>query len=364
MDAESSNVMSDQAEAFAARVFTQVVDAFEVLSLYIGDRLDLYRALRDVGPLSAAQLAERSGMHPRYAREWLEQQTVAGYLVADPEPVEGEPRRFRLPEAHAVVLTDPHSLLYTSPLARLAVAAASRMPSLLQAYRSGAGVGWAEFGADARDAQADINRPWFDHALAGTLAALPEVWGTVTRPGARIADVGCGLGWSTRALARALPGARVDGFDVDTASIDSARASAEEDLRVTFTCAAGETLADDAEHVYDAAFIFEALHDMPRPVEVLRAVRRAVKADGVVIVMDEAVADEFGADMGEIERIMYAYSILICLPDGMSTQPTAATGTVMRPPILRDYATRAGYRDVRVLPVEDFAAFRFYHLVV
>lgn len=348
-------------ERFASRVFTQVVGAMEVLSLYVGDRLGLYRALAQHGPATVAELSARTGMQLRYAREWLEQQAVAGILAIEGE---GDPdeRRFRLPPAHETVLVDARSLVYSSPSARIVVAAASRIPDLLKAYVHGGGVGWAEFGNDARDAQGDINRPWFESALGDALAGVQEVNDILSRPGASIADVGCGHGWSTIALARAYPDATVDGFDVDEPSIDAARQHADGQPNVTFFVAGGERLADQGNGGFDAAFVFEALHDMPRPVEVLSAMRRAVKDDGLVIVMDEAVADDFAPDGDEVERIMYAYSLFICLPDGMSGEGSSATGTVMRPATLERYARDAGFSGVDILPIEGFAAFRFYAL--
>ncbi|MDP3893873.1 MAG: SAM-dependent methyltransferase, partial [Nocardioides sp.] len=113
---------------------------------------------------------------------------------------------------------------------------------------------------------------------------------------------------------------------------------------------------------YDAAFAFECVHDMARPVEVLAEVRRAVRADGCVVVMDEAVGEEFTAPGGELERFMYACSIFVCLPDGLSSSPSVGTGTVMRPDILRGYAADAGFDGLEVLPIEDFSFFRFYRL--
>lgn len=101
---------------------------------------------------------------------------------------------------------------------------------------------------------------------------------------------------------------------------------------------------------------------MPQPVEVLRAVREAVRPDGAVVVMDEAVADTFTAPADEIDRLMYGFSLFICLPDGLSTEPSAGTGTVFRRPLLEDYAAQAGYARVEVLPIADFGFFRFYRL--
>lgn len=352
--------MTDAA-AFAQRLFTELIGGMEILAVYIGDRLGLYRALADAGPLTVDELAHRTGMHPRYAREWLEQQAVSGILTVNGP---GPAPRFDLPGAHAEVLTDPSSLVYTPPFARMLVAASARLPELLEAYRTGGGVGWSQFGADARDGQGDANRPWFETALAPALARVPAVHDVLSRSGARIVDVGSGHGWSSIALARAYPNATVVGVDVDEPSITAAREHAAAVPSVSFRRADGDGFVRDGEPLLDAAFVFEALHDMPDPVGVLRAIRDSLRDDGIVVVMDEAVAETFAPDGDEIERIMYAYSLLICLPDSMSTPGSVATGTVMRPAVLERYARGAGFAGIEILPIDDFAAFRFYRLLL
>ena len=357
---------ADPAEvtAFADRVLAAALGAFELLSIHVGDRLGWYRVLAERGPLDPGALADATGTHERYAREWLEQQAVYGLLDVENADAAASDRRYALPAAHAAVLVDRTSLDHLAPLARMFAGAAAQIGPLLAAYRTGGGVPWDAFGADARDAQGDMNRPWFDRRLAGALAGVPELHGVLSRPGARIADVGCGHGWSAIALARAYPRATVDGYDVDGVALDSARAHAEEAGvadRVTFHLVAGEGLPGRAE--YDAAFIFEALHDMPRPVEVLSAIRAAVRDDGAVVIMDEAVADEFAPNGDDVERIMYGYSLFLCLPDSLSTPGSVGTGTVMRPDVLEGYAHRAGFASADVLPIEDFAFFRFTRLV-
>jgi ubiquinone/menaquinone biosynthesis C-methylase UbiE len=260
------------------------------------------------------------------------------------------------------VFTDERSLSYLAPLARMFASSAGQLPSLLDAYRTGGGVSWEQLGADARESQADINRPWFETALAPALAGVSALHERLRRPGARVADVGCGGGWSTLALARAYPQASLVGIDVDAPSLDMARGAAQEaglGEQVRFLLADAAELPADG---FDVVFAFECLHDMPQPVAVLRAVRRALAPGGTVVVMDEAVAEQFAAPGDELERLMYGFSLLVCLPDGMSHPTSAGTGTVMRPETLRAYAREAGFADVDVLPVEGFGFWRFYEL--
>jgi SAM-dependent methyltransferase len=344
-------------EEFANRLFNAALGTVEVMSVYLGDRLDWYRALADGGPATPDELTERAGGSPRYAREWLEQQATFGILTV------GGDGRFELPAGAAEVLTDQASLSYLAPLARMLCAAGVQLPALLDAYRSGGGVGWAAYGADMRESQADMNRPWFEHALPGALAGIDDLDAVLRRPGARIADIGFGGGWSSIALARAYPDATVDGFDVDEASVELARQNAAaaglgDRVRFHHTDAAGLGSA-----TFDAAFAFECVHDMPQPVHVLAAMRRAVVPGGPVVIMDEAVADRFQAPGDDVDRIMYGFSLLVCLPDGLAHAGSVGTGTVMRPETLRRYAREAGFSDVTTLPIDDFGFWRFYKLV-
>jgi SAM-dependent methyltransferase len=365
----------DTSEAVADRILQSALGMVDTLAVYLGDRLGWYRSLAAGGPATALQLAERTGTHPRYTREWLEQQAVTGLLsVAEPgrppgaeagepgSPDRADARVYSISAGAAEVLTDEGSLNYVAPLARMFAATGPALPALLRAYRSGGGVSWDELGDDARQSQADMNRPWFEHELAGALEDVPSVHEALSQPRARIADVGCGAGWSSIALAKAYPEAEVHGYDIDEPSIGMARDNAKKagvQDRVRFTAADAAGLP--ARH-YTAAFAFECIHDMPRPVDVLAAVRRSLVPGGFMVVMDEAVADEFAPNGDELERLMYGFSLFICLPDGMSSPPSVGTGTVMRPATLRRYAEEAGFAQTEDLPISEFGLWRFYRL--
>ncbi|MGY1696919.1 class I SAM-dependent methyltransferase [Geodermatophilus sp. SYSU D00814] len=349
-------------EALSERLVASVTGTFEVAAVELGRRLGWYRAL-DGAPATAAQLAERTGTDARYAREWLEQQAVAGYLAVDDAAAGPEQRRYSLPPGYRSVLVDELDPLYTAPLAWAAMAFVRNVPRLAEVYREGSGLGWAQMGPDAREAQAAANRPFLTGALgAEVLPALPEV-DAALRAGGRVADVGCGLGWSSIGIAAAYPAARVDGFDVDAPSVERARAAAAEAGvadRVSFTVADVAGLRDRAGG-YDLVTAVECVHDLADPVGVLSAVRGLVAPGGTVLVVDERVAEAFTAPGSDVDRLMYGYSLTCCLPDGLSTRPSAGTGTVMRPDTLARYARDAGFAGVDVLPVDhDF--FRFYRL--
>jgi SAM-dependent methyltransferase len=352
------------AEALAERLVAAVIGVGDVFAVYLGDRLGYYRALADGAPASSGELAARTGTAERYAREWLEHQAVTGILRVDADADDPTARRYRLPPGHAEALTAPESLAYVAPFARLMVGMGFALPAVADAFRTGGGVPFDAYGADVREGIADSNRPQFAHLLGSAwLPAMPDVHERLRRePGLRVADIGCGCGWSTIAIARACPAALVDGFDLDAASVAAARENA---------AAAG--LADRvAFHVRDAgdptlagtyalACAFECVHDMADPVAALRSMRRLVGAGGPVLIADERTAESFAAPGDDLERLLYAFSLIHCLPVGLADRPSVGTGTVMRPATLRRYAADAGFRAVDVLPIEnDF--WRFYRL--
>lgn len=356
---------ADAGTAVAERLFAAAQGMMDTLCVYLGDRLDLYRALHEGGPATADELAERAGIHPRYAREWLEQQAVSGYLECEDPTLGDAERRFVLPDAHVPVLLDEDDLAFTTPMAQLAVACARPIDALLEAFRSGGGVPFADYGEDLHRGQARFSRIQFDTFLTSEwLPAIPALHEQLGRHGARVADLACGLGYSSLAIARGYPGVSVDGIDLDAASIaaaEEARAAAEPEVaaRVRFSCV-DAALAEPAG-AFDLVTIFEALHDMSHPVATLSAARRLLAPGGAVLVADELVGDHFSPEAGEVERLYYGFSVLHCLPVGMVGDDPAGTGTVMRAGTVRGYAEAAGLTRMEIAPIDnDF--WRFYVL--
>lgn len=347
-----------------ARVFEAGLATIDAFSIHVGDALGLYRAIAEFGPLTRDELCARTGVHRRYAHEWLEQQVTTGLLTVDDALLPIERRTYDIEPAVAEVLCDRDSTAFLSPFVRLLVAAGIQLPKLLQAYRTGDGVSWEEFGPDMRTGQAEMNRPWFLSELGSSwFPAVPGLERRLSR-GARVLDVGCGEGWSSIAIARHYPDATVVGVDVDAPSIQAARAHvASERLegRVEFLHADAAEL--DSESPFDVITAFECVHDLPDPVAVLASARRLLAPGGWVIVMDEAVADTFGERSDEVERLMYGFSLFVCLPDSLSHEPSVATGTVIRPSTLERYALEAGFSGVETLPIEN-DLWRFYRLTV
>ncbi len=362
---ETTASETDRGDALAERLFLAGIGALELLTVEVGLRLGLYDALRNAGSSTTGELAKAAGISERYAREWLEQQATAAIVDVDDVAAAANKRRYSLPSGHDDVLLEATSLRFLAPVGGFLVSFASVLEELVDAYRSGGGVPYAHYGLAMRDSQAAFNRPLFTHVLAGDWlpAAVPDLHDKLASAGSpRVADVGCGAGWSSVAIARAYPDCHVDGVDSDVASIEAANkfaADAGVADRVRFHL--HDAIDPLPQSAYDAVFILEALHDMSQPVAALSSARDMLADGGVCIVMDEKVSDEFTAPGDEVERFMFAASVLHCLPVGLVDQPSAGTGTMLRRSIIERYATEAGFATITDLEVEhDF--FRLYRL--
>ncbi|HEU4331976.1 MAG TPA: methyltransferase [Lapillicoccus sp.] len=349
------------AGALAERLFGGVLATMELFTVHLGVRFGFYDALRS--PLTSAELAASTGVHPRYVREWCEQQSAAGILAVDDPGAPPEDRRFVLPAGYAAALLDEDHPAYVGSLAVLAGGIGASVVPVVDAYRRGTGLSFGGYGDEIRTGQGLLNRAGFLGRLGQAwVPALPGIADRLGRPGAVALDVGCGVGWSTIALARAFPGLTVVGLDSDEASIVDARrnaASSEVDHRVRF-----EVVASDAgvpPGSADVVFFLEALHDMAHPVAALATARTALRPGGRVVVVDENVLDVFTPNAPETERLLYASSVLHCLPVGLSEPDSAGTGAMMRPDVLRGYANAAGFASVDEVDATE-GAFRSWIL--
>ena len=341
-------------DALVERLFGAAVRKFDLCGVYIGDRLGLYRALAERGPVSATELASAAGIKERYALEWLEQQAASAIL--DLVDSDDGVQRFALPPGHAEALLDEEESELCrpirTPIGRLSTTdrcAARRV----QAWW------WRPLrGLWRRHAR----RPGGVHPTSLRTTAGSEVAAVRARdpharlqadPPARVAEHPLWSGISSMSIARGYPKVRVDGIDLDEASIDAARrhlagSGVEERVRFTLRDAADPALA----HQYDLVTVFEALHDMSYPVEVLRAARALLADGGVVLVGDERTAQSFRAPADDLERLYYGFSILHCLPVGMVGERAARTGTVIRPATVESYARDAGFSNIEEAPME------------
>lgn len=348
-------------EALTTRLPQATIHALELYGIYLGKELGLYEALKSGRRITPPELARAAGIAPRYAREWLEQQAVAGFVRVESPTAPAEARRYWLPAEHTNVLVAEDHPAHLAPLAQMVAGIGGALERVVNAYRSGGGVAYPHLGAAFRAGQAGINRPAFlSDLITRWIPALPDLHSALTSTRMRVADVGCGAGWSTLAMARAFPLADVVGFDVDPASVyDAQRNATEQGIAVRFDIRAAAAVADDGP--FDLVLVLVALHDMGRPEEALCAIREALKPGGSVLIADEKVGEHFHAPADDLERLMYGWSIVHCLPLAMADRPSAAIGTVIRADTVRALGKASGLPRVEVVPV-DGGFFRLYRL--
>jgi 2-polyprenyl-3-methyl-5-hydroxy-6-metoxy-1,4-benzoquinol methylase len=306
----------------------------------LGDRLGLYRSMAGAGPLTSAELAERTGTAERYVREWLAAQSATGYVVYHGDG------RFSLPEEHAVPLTDETSPACVIGAFETALASVHSTDRLTEAFRTGAGVGWGEHHTDLYEGCERFFRPGYQANLVSTW--LPALDGVVPKlqSGAQVADIGCGHGASTVIMAEAFPSSTFTGFDAHERSIETARKRAA-DAGVGGRTRFEVGTAEDFDGSYDLVCFFDCLHDMGDPVGAFSHVRAALEPDGTVLLVEPMAGDSLDENLNPVGATYYGFSTLLCTPNSLSQQGGAALGAQAGEARLRDTAMRAGFTSVR-----------------
>ncbi|MBK5221923.1 MAG: class I SAM-dependent methyltransferase [Acidimicrobiia bacterium] len=330
-------------ETLMAFVHRAVADVGTVLGgsmIVLGDRLGLYRAMAGAGPLTAAELATRTGTVERYVREWLSAQAATGYIS-----YEGD-GRFALSDEHAVVLTDETSPACVIGAFETALASVHSTDRLADAFRTGEGVGWGEHHHDLFEGCERFFRPGYLANLVGTwLPALDGAHAQLTA-GARVADVGCGLGASTILMAEAFPASTFTGFDAHEGSIVTAReraAAAGVVDHISFEARP----AREIRGPFDLVCFFDCLHDMGDPVGSLAHIRAELSPTGSVMLVEPMAGDTIEENLNPVGAAYYGFSTLLCTPGSLSQDVGAALGAQAGEARLRDVATAAGFSSVR-----------------
>lgn len=322
---------------FVFKVVDEVGATLNCALVVLGDKLGYYKALV-AGPLTAGQLAERTGTGARYAREWLAAQAAGGYLRYD-EATEA----FTLPPEQQIALTDESSPVYLPGFFQLAYGTVRDAESIITAARDGDGVGWHEHNADVHVGVERFFRAGYNAHLVGEW--LPALDGVVDklRRGARVADVGCGHGASTILMAQAFPESRFVGSDYHAESIEIARRRAQDAGvadRIAFEVRAATDITGGN---YDLVTIFDALHDMGDPVGAARRIREALADDGTWMVVEPAAGDLVSANLNPIGRAYYGFSTLLCTPTSLAQDVGLALGTQAGPARIRDVTVAGGF---------------------
>jgi 2-polyprenyl-3-methyl-5-hydroxy-6-metoxy-1,4-benzoquinol methylase len=300
-------------EAFVGRGVGDVGALMSAALVVIGDKLGLFRAMAGAGPLSAAELAARTGTAERYIREWLINQAASGYL--DYDPAVG---CYTLPDEHAVALTDEASPYFLAGCFQSSLAIVKAEARIAEAFRSGKGMLWGEHDAGLfTGAERGWGPGYRNFLVSDWIPALGGVEARL-RAGATVADVGCGHGVSTIVMARAFPQSRFFGFDNHAPSIEQARRSAAEAGvadRVTFSVAAASAFPGSN---YDLICYFDCLHDMGDPAGAIRHAAATLAPDGTVLLVEPMAGRRVEDNLNPVGRVMSGFSVLCCTPNALA----------------------------------------------
>ena len=337
-----STIDDSKLDAFMGQAVTDFGAAISVALSVIGDKLGLYRAMDGAGPLTPAQLAERTGTTERYVREWLANQAAGGYVTYDPEA-----GTFTLPPEQAFALAQEDSPALLVGLGQIILSMYRDVPKIVDAFRTGEGVGWHEHDHELFHGTERFFRPGYAANLESSWIPALDGVADKLRAGARVADVGCGHGASTIVLALAYPKSTFTGFDYHPASIDAARkAAAEAGVadRVTFEVASAKEYPGTG---YDLVAFFDSLHDMGDPVGAARHVRESLAPDGTWLMVEPFAHDRLEDNLNPVGRIFYGASTVLCTPASLSQEVGLALGAQAGEARLRDVVTEAGFTRFR-----------------
>jgi SAM-dependent methyltransferase len=327
---------------FVFRAVDEVGATLNAALVVMGDKLGLYRALAGAGPLTPAELAERTGTAERYVREWLNAQAAGDFVSYDPDT-----GRYTLPPEQTVALTDPTSPAYLPGFFQIAIGSVLDSPRITQAARSGAGFGWGEHGDDVLEGCERFFRPGYNANLMS--AWLPALDGVTQKLelGGRVADVGCGHGSSTILMAQAFPNSTFTGSDYHGGSIETARQRADEagvGDRVRFEAAPASSYSGEG---YDLVTMFDCLHDMGDPVGAARHVHSTLRPEGTWMIVEPNAADRVEGNLNPVGRAYYSFSTLLCTPASLSQEVGLALGAQAGEARIKDVVTAGGFTRFR-----------------
>ncbi len=332
----------EKLNAFVGKMLGDLGAIATAALVIIGDKLGLYRELQKGESLTSAELAERTGTAERYVREWLANQAASGYLE-----YEAATQRFSLPPEQGFMLGDEGSPLYVNGLFQLLQSMIVDEPAIAERFRTGKGFGWHEHDARLFEGCERFFRPGYNANLVTSW--IPALQGVEQklRKGAKVADVGCGLGASTIIMAQAYPNSLFHGFDYHAKSIGIARERAKAagvGDRIVFEVATAKAIP---QNDYDLIACFDCLHDMGDPVGAAKAVRRALAPDGTWMLVEPFANDRLEENLNPIGRIFYGCSTMLCTPGSLSQEVGAALGAQAGETRISRIASDAGFAHFR-----------------
>lgn len=305
----------------------------------VGDKLGLFKAIRDGSSVTSVELALATATSERYCREWLNSQAAAGYITYDGNG------RYSLTPEQAEILTNEDSAACLLGFFQIMSGAARSLPQIVERFRTGEGFGWHEHATDVFEGCERFFRPGYAANLVTSwLPALDGVVAKLQR-GAQVADIGCGYGASSILMAKAFPASVFHGFDYHDGSIEAARKAAIEAglSQCTFETAG----AKDFTGEYDLICNFDSLHDMGDPVGAARHVLESLKPDGTWLIVEPFADDDVAGNLNPVGRVYYGASTLLCTPASLSQEVGLALGAQAGEARIRQVVTQGGFTRFR-----------------
>lgn len=342
------NIDQAKQEAFVGKVLGDTSATLVTILATLGDRLGLFKDLAANGPATGAELAKRTGIQERYAREWLGGMASAGYLEYDPAT-----RRFALPPEHVATLAQENGPFFFGGVYQMLPALAGILDQLTEAFRKGGGVPQSAYEAGFWDGLERFSAGWFENLLLQQwIPAMPDVKAKLER-GAQVADVGCGSGRALIKLAQAFPKSRYIGFDVFAPVLEKAAARAKAAGvadRITFRQI---DAAKGLPEQFDVITTFDVVHDSVDPLGLLRAIRQGLKPDGIYVCLDINCSDKLEENAGPLGAMFHGFSVLYCMTTSLA-HGGAGLGTLgFHEPKVRELCAQADFSSVRRVPLEN-----------
>lgn len=336
------DVNADRLNAFMGKMVSEVGSAMNASLMLIGDKLGLYKALATKGPMNSAEFAKATGTSERYVREWLAAQAASGYIEYD-----AASSKFSMLPEQALALADEDSPVFLGAVGDIVSAAFLDESKVSEAFKTGKGVGWNRRSECLFCGTARFFRTGYKHHLVQEW--LPALDGVVEKlkRGAKVADIGCGHGVSTRLMAQAFPNSRFFGYDYHEGSIAAAREAAGNaglGDRVQFGVHSAKTYPAEG---YDLVCFFDCLHDMGDPVGAMKHVRETMAKDGTCMLVEPFANDRLEDNLNPVGRLYYAASTMICTPASLDQEVGLALGAQAGEARLRDVANKAGFTRFR-----------------
>ena len=338
---EGRSVNDEKLQKLVGQLLNDLGGAASVAMVRMGDALGLYKALHEKGSMTCEELASATRVHPRYLREWLSHQAASNYIAYN-----AANRKFTLQEEQALLFAIDDSPVAMTGAFDLIVAMAETQPRVREAFRNGGGIDWGDHGPCLFCAVARFFRPGYLNNLIRNW--LPALDGVIAKlhDGARVADVGCGHGWSTVFMAQAFPQSQFIGYDFHTGSVEAAKAHAREHnvSNVEFHVSTAKEYPGSG---FDLVTFFDCLHDMGDPAGAAAHVKQSLKPDGTWMIVEPMAGDKLEDNLNPIGRIYYAGSTMVCVPTSLAQEVGAALGAQAGEAKLREVISAGGFSNIR-----------------